>query len=318
MIKIIIIALRILLVPIAFILSPFFSLIARTGVGISITRNFGFHPLRVHYYQPVPEYESVPDEFFIKKQKFPGFDMNIERVKETLEKLSGYAIECSWPEAKGRDGIYYSQNPSFGYSSAAILHAMIRSYSSKGVVEIGGGFSSLIALEALRKNSDNGNFSFKCIEPFPSEWLKDLAQESPDNIKLYIERAEKMDIEAYLDLKENDVLFIDSSHVSKLNSDVNYIYLQVLPRLAKGVIVHIHDIYIPYEYPRVHFYGLHKYFWNEQYMLQAFLTNNNDFEIILPGYYVQTDMRDDFQRVFPHYDPAIHRATSSLWLKKKQ
>jgi len=104
--------------------------------------------------------------------------------------------------------------------------------------------------------------------------------------------------------------------VSKLNSDVNYLYLQILPRLAKGVIVHIHDIYIPYEYPAVHFYGQQKIFWNEQYFLQAFLTNNRDFEIIMPGYFVQTDRNKDFQAAFPHYDPRKHRATSSFWLRK--
>jgi predicted O-methyltransferase YrrM len=308
--------LKVILLPFIILFSPLFYLVAKTGIGVPITRKFGFQPIRVHYYQPIPEYESVPEDYFQTQQNFPGFGINLDRVTKTLKSLSSYACECEWAENQAEEGVYYTQNLNFGYSSAAILHSMIRASQSKQVVEIGSGFSSLITLEALKKNSPLGDFKFKCIEPFPSKWLAERMSQYPNSVDLLSQQAETVDSSVYQELNKNDILFIDSSHVSKLNSDVNFLYMQVLPRLKKGVIIHIHDIYIPYEYPKVHFYGQQKIFWNEQYILQAFLTNNKDFEIILPGYYVQNDMKDDFQVAFPNYNPQIYRATSSFWLRK--
>lgn len=307
---------KILATPFIFIFSPLFYWVAKTGNGVSICRKMGFQPLLVHYYEPVPEYESIPVEYFHTRQTFPGFEIDAATVSAILQTLSSHAGECQWPENKSAEGVYFSQNGSFGYSSAAILHSTIRSFHSRGVIEVGSGYSSLIILEALKKNYPEGEFNFICIEPYPRPWLKEVAARNPGGMDLRAEKAETVDENMFLKLRENDILFIDSSHVSKLNSDVNYLYLHVLPRLAKGVVIHIHDIYIPYEYPRVHFYGKQKIFWNEQYLLQAFLTNNENFEIIIPGYFVQTDMSDDFRKSFPHYDPSKHRATSSFWLRK--
>jgi methyltransferase family protein len=307
---------KIIATPFVFFFSPLFYWVAKTGNGVSICRRMGFQPLLVHYYEPVPDYESVPVDYFHTRQTFPGFEIVTRTVTATLHKISAYAGECRWPENKSEEGVYFAQNGSFGYSSAAILYSMIRSFKSKRVIEVGSGYSSLIILDALKKNHPQGDFNFTCIEPYPLGWLKEVTSRHPDKMGLRAERAETVDENVYLTLKENDIFFIDSSHVSKLNSDVNFLYLHVLPRMAKGVIVHIHDIYIPYEYPKVHFYGIHKIFWNEQYLVQAFLTNNKDFEIIMPGYFVQTDMNKDFQTAFPYYDPLKHRSTSSFWLRK--
>ncbi len=188
---------------------------------------------------------------------------------------------------------------------------MIRAHHTRRVVEIGSGFSTLISLEALRKNVPDGSFQLTCVEPYPKNWLLKLP------IELCTAKAEDVDLNTYVSLEAGDILFIDSSHVAKLNSDVNFLYMRVLPRLKSGVIIHIHDIYIPYEYPRVHFTQKPSYYWNEQYVLQAFLSGNRDFEVLLPGYYAQTDLQAAFKSTFMSYNPAVHRATSSFWLRRK-
>ena len=302
--------------PFILIFAPLFLLAARTGAGISLCRRFGFQPVLIHYYQPIPKYESVPDEYFVTKQNLPGFSLHEDNIPSILGNISAYAHECAWPDHATGKGIYFSLNPSFGFSSAVLLHTIARYFGTRTVVEIGSGYSTLVTLGALKKNYPDGGFRLTCIEPNPSQWLHTVAQKHSSSITLLAQKAEYIDEAVYLKLRENDILFIDSSHVSKLNSDVNHLYLHILPRLTKGVIIHIHDIYIPYEYLRVHFYGKQKIFWNEQYLLQAFLTNNKDFEIIMPGYFVQTDMNNDFRKAFPQYDPLKHRATSSFWLRK--
>ncbi len=314
--KLISVLLNFIILPFIYVFAPLFRRAAITGVGIPRCRKFGFQPILIHYYQPVPEYESVPDEYFVDKQHFPGFSIHKNNVLLMLRNISAFAPECVWPEYVDKEGVYFSQNKSFGFSSAVLLHSLIRFYGTRHMVEIGSGYSTLISIEALKRNHPGSDFRLTCIEPHPPACLSNIGKTHFACIDIVTQKAENVEPAVYLRLRENDILFIDSSHVSKLNSDVNYLYLHILPRLAKGVIIHIHDIYIPYEYPRVHFYGQQKIFWNEQYLLQAFLTNNNEFEIIMPGYFVQADMSEGFRKAFPQYDPLKHRATSSFWLRK--
>ena len=291
--------------------APLFYYVARSGTGMALCRRWGFEPMLVHYYQPIPNYEDVQESFHTTPQDLPGITLDQSAVEATLKQLGKFAGECHWQEHATREGEYYAQNPAFAYSSAMLLHAVIRAYNARRIVEIGGGYSTLISLEALRKNYSDGSFALTCIEPYPKAWLRHLP------IDLHLAKAEEVDLSTYTSLKAGDILFIDSSHIAKLNSDVNFLYLRVLPRLKPGVIIHVHDIFIPYEYPRVHFTKKPPSYWNEQYVLEAFLSGNRDFEILMPGYYAQTDMQVAVTRAFPGYDPSLHRATSSLWLRRK-
>ncbi|HUG91889.1 MAG TPA: class I SAM-dependent methyltransferase [Planctomycetaceae bacterium] len=307
---------RMFALPFVAVLAPLFLVVARTGVGASVCRWFGFQPVLIHYYQPVPRYEDVPPAWFETPHEPPGVRIDRQRIREQLERLAAFAGECVWPDRPPADGGYYATNPSFGYSSAAILHTMIRAHGTARVLEVGGGFSSLISLAALAKNRPDGGFRFTSIEPYPSERLRSACARSAGPAELLERKAEQVVLDVYTSLGENDVLFIDSSHVAKLASDVNFLYLEVLPRLRPGVIVHVHDIYLPYEYPRVHFTGRHKLYWNEQYVLAAFLSENGRWEVLLPGYHVQRDMADAFQAAFPGYSPQRHRPTTSFWMRK--
>ncbi len=293
--------------------APIYYFVARTGIGADLCRKFGFQPVRIHYYQPIPRYEAVGDEVFQAAQNFPGFKLDRSRSKQLLARLGTFQGEAVWPADPIAAGQYHTNNDNFGFSSAALLHTMIRAHNTRKVIEIGGGYSSLISLQALQRNHGS-RFDFVCVEPYPRPWLEEVIGKHAGG-RLVMQPVEQLDPAMLADLAENDILFIDSSHCVRLASDVNFLYLQVIPRLKPGVIVHIHDIYIPYEYPRVHFHGRQKLFWNEQYLLQALLTDNPRLEVTLPGYFVQKDMERDFAAAFPAYDAARHRRTSSFWLR---
>lgn len=288
--------------------APFYAIAARTGIGVDLCRRFGFHPLRVHFYTPVPHYETLPARYFSEPHPCHGLALDHE-----LQELSRYADECDWPETDAGPGRYYAQNEMFGFSSAALLHSMIRAHGTRRVIEIGGGYSSLISLGALRRNG--ADTSFTTVEPYPAPWLPDAISRAGGT--LVRKPVQSLQASFFAPLGLGDLLFIDSSHVAKLGSDVNHLFLQVLPALKPGVIVHVHDIYIPYEYPAEHFFSGHKQFWNEQYLLQAVLSCNPAYEVLLPGYYVQTDLEADFRGAFPRYDPQKHRRSSSFYFRKK-
>lgn len=293
--------------------APIYYFVARTGIGADLCRKFGFQPIRLHYYQPIPRYEALPDSIFTDPQTLPGIQLDRDRFSATLKHLSVKSAEAQWPDKAGALGEYHTNNDNFGFSSAALLHTMIRTHNTRKVIEIGGGFSSLISLHALRLNHGD-NFRFDCVEPYPWPWLEETLR-AQSGARLLKQPVEQLAPDMLADLAENDILFIDSSHCVRLASDVNFLFLQVIPRLKPGVIVHIHDIYIPYEYPRVHFHGRQKLFWNEQYLLQALLTDNPRLEVILPGFFVQKDMENEFAAAFPAYDPIKHRRTSSFWMR---
>jgi len=258
----------------------------------------------------------VPDRVFDERARLPGFDIDEAKVRATLAELGRYGAEASWPRQARLPGEYTTANDNFGFSSAALLHSFIRANGTRKVIEIGGGYSSLVSLPALERNHGADNYQFVCVEPYPTEWLRKTLSDRTPSSQLIQRPVEQLDPSLLADLAPNDILFIDSSHCVRLASDVNFLYLQVLPRLKPGVLVHIHDIYIPYEYPRVHFFGQNKMFWNEQYLLEALLTENPHWEVVLPGFMVQKDMERDFQNAFPHYDPQHDRKTSSFWMRR--
>lgn len=309
--------LGIVLSPVLALTAPIYALAARTGIGAAWCRRFGWQPVRVHFYQPIPEYEKIPPAYFEVPRSMPGVRFDEGSLPATLESLGVYATECRWPEGDTPEGVYSATNGAFGFTSAALLHGMIRSGRIRRVIEIGCGFSTLITLDALRLNADDGmqGVALTCIEPFPAQWLRKALSKAAIPVELITSGAETVGMAHFESLGEGDLLFIDSSHVAKLGSDVNFLFHEVLPRLRAGVLVHVHDIYLPYEYPAIHFFGENKIYWNEQYILQAFLACNNRTQILAPGFFVLRHHAEAFRAAFPQYDPVRHRPTSSFWFK---
>jgi len=191
---------------------------------------------------------------------------------------------------------------------------MIRHFKPKKIFEIGSGNSTYLSAHAILKNKEEDN-DYECelvaIEPYPNDILK---AGFPGLSKLIPKKAQDIPLSEFKKLLENDILFIDSSHVLKIGSDVQYEYLEILPRLNKGVIIHVHDIFLPTEYPKE--WVLKDYrFWTEQYLLQAFLAFNNSFEVLWAGSYMHLRYPDKLEEVFSSYK-RDERWPGSFWIRK--
>ena len=207
----------------------------------------------------------------------------------------------------------------YGEVESHILYGFVRYFKPKQIIEVGSGISTYYSITALRKNKTDENTDSKitCIEPYPKKALYTLSSSKDSQVELIPKLLQDTDIKLFKTLKENDILFIDSSHIAKINSDVYHIYLQILPLLNKGVIIHIHDISFPHLTPdNVEHWIFNKHqFWNECAFLKAFLTFNNAFEILLCSSYLHYKKPDVLHSVFNIYDRKKH-FPNSIWLRK--
>src|SRR2546426_59246 len=234
----------------------------------------GVHILPVHFYMPVPNTAGLQESVWSARFDRAGvWTLNAQRQLSLLSELGRFAAELeAVPEESHESGFYWN-NPPYCQTDAAVYYSMIRYFQPASIVEVGAGYSTLIAASAcLRK----GDTVLEAIDPYPPPFL---ATPVPGLTRLITEPVQKISPDRFQALRENDILFIDSTHVCKIASDVNYLMFSVLPGLKEGVLIHLHDIFLPWEYPRswVRDYNI---FWNEQYLLLAFLMFNDQFEIV--------------------------------------
>jgi len=190
---------------------------------------------------------------------------------------------------------------------ALVAYCMIRHFQPELIAEVGSGWSSLVLGQGAAKNK---NSALICIDPFPSDVLR---KGFPGLRSLIEKKIQDIDLEFFSQLGSGDVLFIDSSHTVKIGGDVNYLFLEVLPRLRPGVIVHVHDIFLPFEYRRD--WVLDEFrFWTEQYILQAFLTFNSEFEVLLANSYLNHYHQQELKAAFPGLSSW---AGGSFWMRRK-
>jgi predicted O-methyltransferase YrrM len=254
------------------------------------------HVSRTHFYSPIPNVGTLPAETWRRKSSLPGIDMrDAEQLRLLRESFPAYRAEYDLipRTASGREEEYYFENGFFGGTDALVLYCMIRHFRPQRIIEVGAGFSSRLAAQAA---SRNGGTRLTCIEPYPGEVLR---RGFPGLESLIESPVQNVDGGPFDELTENDILFIDSSHVSKIGSDVNYLFLEVIPRLRPGVLVHVHDIFLPYEYPRGWVVDELR-FWTEQYLLQAFLAFNSQFEVLFANSYVEATYPGALREVFPN------------------
>jgi predicted O-methyltransferase YrrM len=271
----------------------------------------GFHITKNHYYEPIPDTRSLKEELWQYRSELAGIKINEERQLDLLvEFVSKLKYEY---ERMLIDEVGYGSFNS-GTVDGEILYCMIRYFKPRNIFEIGSGDSTRLSAKALLKNKEENNndgCEFVAIDPYPSETLRGGI---PGLSKLLSKKAQDIPLSEFNKLKSNDILFIDSSHVLKIGSDVQYEYLDILPRLNKGVIVHIHDIFLPAEYRKE--WVLKDYrFWNEQYLLQAFLIFNDWFEILWAGSYMHLNYPDKLEAAFRLYK-RDKRWPGSFWIRK--
>ena len=267
----------------------------------------GLHVLPAHFYSPVPILSELEDSAW-QPYDLTGLDWRPEEQRELLMRLGRWASEVQEfshdrPSSNGR---FFFNNSAISPFDAAVYYAMLRELKPRRVLEVGGGYSTMLAAEAARRN---GSTVLDCIEPYPMDDLRRL----PGLRRLLERGVQTVPIEEFTTLEAGDVLFIDCSHVSKIGSDVNHLVLRVLPRLAPGVIVHIHDMFVPQEYPKRWVKDL-QLFWSEQYVVHAFLLFNSEYRVLLANYFMGTTFRDVVAQAFPL---AATTDGVSLWLQRK-
>ena len=270
----------------------------------------GFHVTPAHFYQPLPDTRSLPDTLWDRPSELSGIDMNDAMQLDLLRsQFPRFRAEYNqFPaEPTGEPGRFHFNNGLFDGTDALVAYCMIRHFQPRLIVEVGSGFSSLVAAEAIAKNRKS---ELICIEPFPPDFLRKGVR----GLHALIEKkVEDIDLKFFSQLHSGDVLFIDSSHTVKIGGDVNYLFLEVLPRLNPGVIVHVHDIFFPFEYRRDWVMDELR-FWTEQYLLQAFLTFNSEFEVLMANHYLAHYYLEDFKRTFPH---SPWWSGGSFWMRRK-
>jgi len=294
--------------------------IARTGVGTDACLREGALPMLVHFYSPVPDLKELDAlRVWDRRSDLAGIDFRPEAQEDYLRALGRlHGAECNWPATLPEgDSRYYTENNSFSFGCAAALHCILRANKPRRVIEVGSGNSSKVIASALALNeAEDAPCEYVIIDPYPGDFVRNGGAKAG---KVVAQRVETTAPDRFARLGHNDLLFIDSGHTVRIGSDVNFLFLDVLPRLAPGVVVHIHDINLPYEYPRVYFTNPRfRVFWTEAYLLQAFLSLNREFEVLLGMCWIMRERMDVFRKAFPHYDPAQHKLTSgSFWIRRK-
>jgi predicted O-methyltransferase YrrM len=283
-----------------------------------VFERLGLHVLPVHFYSPVPDTRQLRRHLhrWHREWNLTGIDIDLERQRGYVESLAEFAQEFEGLPSE-REVASSGYGEGYGELEALVLYAMLRLLKPRLVIEIGSGVSTFFSVSALSENKlrDGVDGKVICIEPYPREPLAALRATSAVPVEIVAKPVQDVDLSSFDWLDENDVLFIDSSHVSKLDSDVDRIYLEILPSLRPGVLIHVHDIPFPYlaADPARWIFRKHR-FWNEPSLLYAFLLFNGAFRIELALSYLH-HREPDSLRALRHYDPAVHEP-SSIWLKR--
>jgi Methyltransferase domain len=248
--------------------------VQRLPLSKKVLLKIGVFPIRNHYYEPL--FDSRYLKPLNEPRELPGIDWNMRGQIDLLEKLEFSDELKDIGRARKPDGMFYMDNGSFESGDAEFLYNMIRLKKPKRIFEIGSGYSTLITARAIKQNKETvPGYQCKhlCVEPYERPWLESVG------VKVLRQKVEDVDSKIFSELEEDDLLFIDSSHIIRPQGDVVFEYLQLLPVLKKGVIVHVHDIFSPRDYPKEWVIDAVR-FWNEQYLLEAFLTSNSDWRIL--------------------------------------
>lgn len=261
-----------------------------------IVDNWGYHIRPIHYYEPLPDFRAITLEQIQRRRNYSAIDLRWDDQLRLLRELKPYAAELSGVDLT---------NDYFSGLDAIVYYSLIRHLNPRRVIEIGSGYSTRFAAKALARNANGAKLT--CIEPNP-ERLNGHAL----NVELIQKRVEEIEVDFFSQLEANDILFIDSSHTVKFGSDVCYEFLDVLPVLRPGVWVHVHDIFFPHDYPE-EWILKRRLALNEQYLLEAFLSFNHEFQVALANRWLTLD-----------HAPAVNElwtgdtVSSSFWFYRRR
>ncbi|MEO5775833.1 MAG: class I SAM-dependent methyltransferase [Flavobacterium sp.] len=268
-----------------------------------------------HYYSTIVSVDEIKKrEASIWKNEdvdgILGINLKTENQLDLIKSFYQYYNDIPFTDKKNENGRYYYENEYYSYTDAIVLYSMIRHYKPKQIIEIGSGFSSSVMLDTNEFFFDNQiNLTF--IEPYTQRLNSILKENDKASTTIIESDVQLISVEVFEKLNAGDILFIDSTHVAKTGSDVNYIIFEILPRLKSGVLIHFHDIFYPFEYLREWvFKGKN---WNEDYFLKAFLMYNNEFEIKLFSHY----LHKHHSAIFESMPLCYKNGGGNFWLEKK-
>jgi predicted O-methyltransferase YrrM len=300
--------------PFTFLAALWLKLVMKVKPGYLDEKIFmltGILPVADHYYQPLIN----PKKHLLKSLRddrpLPGIDFNIEEQLALLAKFNYNDELIKLPLEEKEKFEFYYNNGFYESGDAEYLYSIVRHLKPGKIIEIGSGYSTLITQKALLQNKiedDTYQYKHVCIEPYEQPWLD-------KKVEVVRKRVETIDKSFFEQLEANDILFIDSTHVIKPQGDVLFEYLEILPILKPGVIIHIHDIFMPKDYPDSWIIDEHR-LWNEQYLLEAFLTFNNKFKIIGSLNYLTHKYREQFAAKNPVFNSQPGREIAGFWMVK--
>jgi predicted O-methyltransferase YrrM len=241
-----------------------------------IFMSVGMLPIRDQYYQPLINPVRDLQKPLNEPRLLPGIDWNRSEQLGLLKDFCYQEELLAIPFSGKEELVFHYDNPSLCPTDAEFLYNIIRHFKPRKVIEVGCGYSTLLALQAERKNLEKDGSrrcDHVCIEPYEMRWLEKLG------IRVIRTKVENVPVAVFSELEAGDILFIDSSHIIRPQGDVLFEFLQILPILQPGVLVHVHDVFSPRDYLKEWIFDQHSQ-WNEQYLLEAFLTFNPGFRVI--------------------------------------
>jgi hypothetical protein len=268
----------------------------------------GVFPIRNHYAEPLFDFRH--ERLSARDRSLPGIGWNVEEQLKILKKFNYNQELNDIPNTKIDDLTFSFGNGAFESGDAEYWFNLIRLKKPTKIFEAGSGYSTLIAIKAIEMNKmENPGYACKhvCIEPYYMPWLERTG------VVVLRNRIEEFEKKFFSELVENDILFIDSSHIIRPKGDVLFEYLELLPALNSGVVVHLHDIFSPNDYPDTWIKNQVK-FWNEQYILEAFLSSNQNWKIIGALNFLHHNHYDQLKSKCPYL--TFDREPGSFYIQK--
>lgn len=249
--------------------------VAGYGLARRAAERVGLQLVLKTYYSPIPDLSVLPERIWEEADPMRGVEIDLDtQIQRLSERLRGHFADFASGDPRGL--AYEELNASYPVPDARLLYAMVRDLRPASIVELGSGQTSRVIAQACAANALEGVQSrFEAYDPFPTAVDDSL----PGLAALHRTPAQEVSEQIFREMQGGDILFVDTTHTVKIGSDVNRIILRVLPLLAPGVVVHFHDICLPYEYPR-YLFEQYALYWAEQYLLQAFLSMNPSFEVL--------------------------------------
>jgi hypothetical protein len=264
----------------------------------AVSDRFRFALRGTHYYEPTYRLADLPADTTTPRD-LPGLDLRESEQLALLDQFSFGAEMQGFPER------------AYTFGDAASLYSMIRHFRPRKLIEIGCGRSTRVAIKAHAANAADAapsSCEHTCIEPYEMPWLEETG------LPIIRKRVEDVPLDVFEALEANDILFIDSSHVIRPHGDVLYEFQQIVPRLKPGVLVHVHDIFTPRDYPE-RWLRVDRRLWNEQYLLETMLAHNPRYAVVLATNWLKHDHWDAYARAFPIVKDRPAHNPGAFWFR---